>query len=94
MRLRGDLRNGTRYRSGGSSEFDPLGGLPYRSRRTWSLEHRGGGASRFGALLCDLVDEGEDLRCIASLFWLFPAPFDRLGWKGGLWERVKVVQNS
>ena len=79
MYLRRGLGDGTRGRGGSSTQFNPLGGLPHsRGRRAWTLEDCGGGASRLGALLGNLVDEGEDLRCIPSLFWLLSSCFNRL----------------
>jgi hypothetical protein len=75
VRLRRGLGDGTRGRGGRSSKFNPLGGLPHSwSRRTWPLEDCRS-ASGFGTLLGDLVDEGEDLRWISILFWLFSAWF-------------------
>lgn len=90
--LRGSLGDRARCRGGGPPEFDPFGRFPHRCRRTWSLKHRRGSTSRFGALLGDLVNESKDLRGIASFFGLFSTPFDRLHWKRRLWERVEIVQ--
>ena len=91
MRLRRCLGDGARDGGGGPPKFNPLGGFPHSwGCRTWPLEDCRGGTSRLGALLGDLIDEGEDFRCISGLFWLFSAWF--LGWERGLREGVEVVQ--